>query len=295
MDLKEQFVCYIKNEKRYSEHTLRSYADDLLQFEDFCLAELEGKRVEDIVSSDLRYYIVFLLENGFAVASVNRKISTLKSFYKYLLRDGVLTKNPVDFISSLKKSRKLPSFLTEDQTIKLFEEIEFLDDFTGKRDRLILEMLYSTGIRLSELIELRTFNVDLEKNTIKVLGKNNKERIVPYPLPMRLSIINYKESVKNRFPDWDNDFFLVSSKGKKLYPELVYRVVKKYLGTVTSMSKRSPHVLRHTFATHLINNGADLNAIKELLGHANLSATQIYTHNSFEKLNAIYKLAHPRA
>lgn len=295
MNILENFENYIINEKRYSKFTLRAYSDDLLQFKNFCLNELSIIDLTLVKSKDIRLFIVYSLDSGLSENSMNRKLSTLKSFYKYLLKEGLIENSPLDQIKRLKKKSKLPEFLTEDQLNKLFDQVQFPNDFTGIRDKLIIEMIYDTGIRVSELINLTNQNLDTEAKTIKVLGKRNKERIIPYPETLNLTIFNYQKLLKEHLSGWESPYFFLSSKGNKLYPELVYRVVRKYLSIITSMSKRSPHVLRHTFATHLLNNGADLNAIKELLGHANLAATQVYTHNSFEKLNSIYKQAHPRA
>lgn len=295
MNVTDSFEKYIKNEKRYSQYTLKAYTNDLDQFRLFCENNLNLIELPSVNSKNIRSYIVHLLDTGLSENSLNRKLSTLKSFYKYLLKEGIIESNPLDHIKRLKKKKKLPEFLTEEQLNRLFDEIEFSNDFTGVRDKLIIEMIYDTGIRVSELIYLKVQNIDTKLRTIKVLGKRNKERIIPYPETLNLTIFNYQKLVNELISDCKSPYFFLTSKGDKLYPELVYRIVKKYLSIITSMSKRSPHVLRHTFATHLLNNGADLNAIKELLGHANLAATQVYTHNSFEKLNTIYKQAHPRA
>lgn len=293
MDSIGKFIQYIKNEKRYSEHTVKSYSDDLRQFEVFC-SENELELLQ-VIYQNIRAYMVYLFEIGMEASTVNRKLSSLKSFYKYLLREKYIETNPAENINSPKKQRKLPSFLSEEQMISLLDELEYPDNFEGKRDRLVLELLYATGIRLAELIDLKDYDVDMQNQTIKVTGKRNKQRIIPFPETLLKTLNTYKNSRQFKFPELSNAFFLLSSKGLKMYPKLVYRIVKKYLGLVTTMEKRSPHVMRHTFATHLLNKGADLNAIKELLGHSSLSATQVYTHNSFKKLNSIYKQAHPRA
>ena len=295
MNILIRFEQYIKNEKRYSQHTLRAYSDDLYQFTVFCK---ENLNLDDIIfanSKNIRAYIMFSLDSGLSENSMNRKLSTLRTFYKYLLKEKLIDSNPLNHIQTLKKKKKLPEFLTEEQLNNLFDDIDFPNNFTGLRDKLVIEMIYDTGVRVSELINLQNQNIDIKARTIKVLGKRNKERIIPFPETLIETIFNYRKIAKEVLIDCENPIFLLTSKGNKLYPKLVYRIVRKYLSLITSMAKKSPHVLRHTFATHLLNNGADLNAIKELLGHANLAATQVYTHNSFKKLNSIYKQAHPRA
>lgn len=295
MNNREAFLNYLQFEKRYSVNTLRSYRNDLNQFCSFCL----GLGVEINVSSMddrlIRRWIVHLMERGMSSRSVNRKITALKSYFRYLLREGLIEKNPMDKVLNPKMSKRLPHFIEEDCMKILLEEYDFGIDFSGIRNKLIIEMLYITGMRLSELINLTTGDVNLYELTIRVTGKRNKERIIPFHQAYVVVIKDYIEQKDKTFPNPDHDYLFVTDKGKKLYEKFVYRVVNKYLRFVTTMEKRSPHVLRHTFATHMLNKGADLNAIKEILGHANLSATQVYTHNTFEKLKAIYNQAHPRA
>jgi integrase/recombinase XerC len=248
--------------------------------------------VELANSEILRSWVVDLLENGTQNKSVNRKISSIKSFYKYMLREGVIDKNPTDKLISPKVSKPLPNFIREKEMDNLLDSFAFEDSFKGVRDRLILELLYSSGIRLSELIGVKLSDVNFVQQSMKVLGKRNKERIVPLHREVIATMNGYieqRQQVKN------DENLLLTDSGKKMYPKFVYRKVNYYLGQVTTASKKSPHVLRHTFATHMLNNGADLNTIKEILGHANLSATEIYTHNTIEKLKNIYKQAHPRA
>lgn len=235
------------------------------------------------------------MEKDFSSLSVNRKISTLKTFFKFLLRENNIKSNPMDKVISPKSSKKLPSFVEEAQIIKLLDEFSFGDDFAGVRNKTIIEMFYNTGIRLSELIGIKHQDVDINNNTIKVLGKRNKERILPLQVSFIKSLRQYMEIKTSQFPELQHDCFFVTDKGNKMYEKFVYRIVNKYLNFVTTIEKKSPHILRHTFATHMLNHGADLNTIKELLGHANLAATQVYTHNTFEKLKSIYKQAHPRA
>jgi integrase/recombinase XerC len=242
----------------------------------------------------IRSWVVSLLENKCSNRSVNRKISTLKSFYKYLLQQRYIDINPLVKVESLKTKKKLPVFVTQNQIQQLFDDIEFGVDFEGCRNKLIIELFYNTGIRLAELINIKTNDIDHANLTLKVLGKRNKERFIPIMLSMVATIDHYIKLRNELFGDTSVYLFL-TDKGEKLYPNLVYRVVKTALSLVTTLDKRSPHVLRHTFATHMLNNGAEISAIKELLGHSNLAATQVYAHNTFEKLKKIYKQAHPRA
>ncbi|MFT4756085.1 MAG: integrase/recombinase XerC [Vicingaceae bacterium] len=285
------FLDYLKKNKRYSVHTLTAYKTDLNQLQNYLVAQYELK-IELANSEILRSWIVDLLENGTQNKSVNRKISSTKSFYKYMLREGVINKNPTDKLISPKVSKPLPNFIREKEIDNLLDSFAFEDSFKGVRDRLILELLYSSGIRLSELIGIKLSDVNFVQQSMKVLGKRNKERIVPLHREVIATMNGYieqRQQVKN------DENLLLTDSGKKMYPKFVYRKVNYYLGQVTTASKKSPHVLRHTFATHMLNNGADLNTIKEILGHANLSATEIYTHNTIEKLKNIYKQAHPRA
>jgi integrase/recombinase XerC len=243
----------------------------------------------------IRGWVVSLIDSGDTPRTVNRKITTLKSFYRYLLKRQAITSNPMDKVLSPKQSKRLPAFVEEDRIIQLLDGYEFGNDFSGVRNRLLIEMFYITGMRLSELISLKQDDIDFYNLTVRVLGKRNKERLIPFH---QAYIKVFKEYIKLKdetFPETGHNFFFVTDKGKPVYAKLVYRVISNYLRMVTTMEKRSPHVLRHTFATHMLNRGADLNAIKEILGHANLSATQVYTHNTFEKLRNIYKQAHPRA
>lgn len=293
MELSKQFLDYLSKEKRYSEHTVAAYSSDLVQFETYLMANFGSdlNQASEISHSYIRSWIVDLMEEGISPRSINRKLSTLKSFFKYLLRNNFVHTNPLQKVSALKVSKRLPVFVESDRADMLFSEVEFKDDYIGSRDRLILEMFYGTGVRLSELVNLRLKDINLSKKEIKVLGKRNKERIIPISDKLVELISTY---LKNR-PDTKHQYLYLTEKGKQIYTKLVYRLVYKYLAHITTMSKKSPHVLRHTFATHLLNNGADLFAIKELLGHSSLAATQVYTHNSIEKLKEVYKNAHPRA
>jgi integrase/recombinase XerC len=237
--------------------------------------------------------MVQLIENDISPRSINRKISTLKSYTKYLLKNNTIEVSPLLKVVTPKTSKRLPVFVGESEASNLFTEIDFPNDYEGSRDNLILELFYATGIRLIELVNLEINSIDNSNSTLKVLGKRNKERVIPFSSNLKLKIDNYlidREKLKSPDPH-----LFLTKVGKKTYPKLVYRVVNHYLSLVTTASKRSPHVLRHTFATHMLNNGADLNSIKEILGHSNLSATQIYTHNTIEKLKNIHKQAHPKA
>lgn len=292
----KSFIQYLKFEKRYSAHTITAYSNDLQQFQDFLTKTYEGTDIKSPSHIYIRSWIASLMNDGNMTGrSINRKISSLKTFYKFLKKQGYISKNPMQKIVSPKVSKKLPVFVEERNIQKLFSSIEFSDDFDGARARLILAILYSTGMRLSELINLRVRDIQLYDLTIKVLGKGNKERIIPIDFGLADEIRHYLKFRNDLLPDNREDYILLTDKGKKLYAKFVYNLVNRYLGIITTVDKKSPHTLRHTFATHLLNNGAELNAIKELLGHANLSATQVYTHNTIEKLKDIYKQAHPKA
>ncbi len=286
-----EFLNHLQKNRRCSLHTIKAYESDLTQLQNYLKAQYEVE-VFQANSSNLRSWVVDLLEAGTQNKSVSRKISTLKSFYKYLLRENQISSNPTDKLISPKVVSALPHFVRETEMDNLLDEFQFEESFKGVRDKMILELLYSSGIRLSELINLQLPDLNLIESQIKVLGKRNKERIIPLHQLLLKSVNSYlfeREKVA-----LDNNFLLTDS-GKKMYPKFVYRKVNYYLGQVTTASKKSPHVLRHTFATHMLNNGAELNTIKEILGHANLSATQVYTHNTIEKLKNIYNQAHPRA
>ncbi len=294
MDLsvsKESFNQYLQFEKRFSNHTLVAYTNDLVQFFSFLEKTYEIKTIEEINHTIVRSWIVSLMEQNITPRSVNRKITTLKTFYKYLLRQQLITENPMLKIQSPKTSKRLPVFVEKEKMDLLLDVVDFGKDEEGQRNKLIIEIFYNTGMRLSELINLKVANIDLFSFQMKVLGKRNKERIIPFGRELKNEIQNYIKTKK----DLPNEYLFETQKGKKLNPPTVYAVVHNYLSQVTTIDKKSPHVLRHTFATHMLNNGADLNAIKELLGHANLSATQVYTHNTVEKLKNIHKQAHPKA
>ncbi len=291
--MKERFIAYIQSEKRYSPHTVIAYRNDIDQFFDYLYIQYQIDDIREVNHSMIRSWLVQMMENKISARSVNRKLTTLKTFYRFLIREGILEENPMRKIISPKTARRLPVFVEKDKMDILLDQVEFTEGFPGVRDRLILEMFYSTGMRLSELVNLKVSDIDFHKDTIKVLGKRNKERLIPFSKKLKGLIGNYIKCKEEQFGQ-TADLFLTNS-GKKIYPKMVYLIVRRYLGEVTTLVKKSPHILRHTFATHLLNNGAELNAVKELLGHSNLSATQIYTHNTIEKLKTIYKQAHPKA
>jgi len=296
----ESFLQFIKFEKRYSRHTVTAYQIDLKQFSNYLEKVYDIEEPNKIEHIHVRSWMVEQIDKGVSPPAINRKISTLKSFFKFLIKQAIVKTNPISKVESLKTAQRLPTFVKQQEIHQLFEQLEFSangekNPFSAIRDRLIMEILYMTGMRLSELIGLKHISIDLNKCSLKVLGKRNKERMIPFDPQLKPLIENYME-LKSSLPfECDREVLLVTDKGSKLYPNFVYRVVKKYLNFVTTVDKKSPHVLRHTFATHLLNNGADLNAIKELLGHSNLAATQIYTHNTIEKLKKIYQQAHPKA
>jgi len=287
------FVNYLNYEKHFSKHTVTAYQNDLFQFQKFISENFDTDEITIINHQMIRSWLVQLMNDKISARSVARKLTTLKTFYRFLLKENIVESNPMAKVQSPKIQKRLPVFVEETPMNILLDNIEFENNFEGVRDKLIINILYSTGIRLSELIGLKKLDVDSYNQQIKVLGKRNKERIIPITKELSDQIILYNQMKADE--GFQNKNLLVTSKGEKLYPKLVYTIVKRNLSFVTSIEKRSPHVLRHTFATHLLNKGADLNAIKELLGHANLSATQIYTHNSIERLKTIYKNKHPRA
>ncbi len=288
----ESFLRFAQYEKRYSAHTIKSYENDLNQLRNFIEDHIE---IQDLSHHDIRSWIIHLSENGTSPRSINRKLATLKSFYKFLLSREIISKNPTDRLKPLKTASRLPEFIKENEITHLLDHITFDDSFEGKRDQLILELLYGSGIRLSELIGLTKPQINFYDHSIKVLGKRNKERVIPINENLVKYIKTYN-TVRDQFAtNESSDFLLITKDGKPLYPMLVYRIVKKYLSLITTQSKKSPHVLRHTFATHLLNKGADLNSVKDLLGHSSLAATQVYTHNSLEKLKSVFEQAHPKA
>jgi integrase/recombinase XerC len=288
------FLDYIKYEKRLSVHTAKAYDTDLQQFQAYLQEHHPHVHPEQAASQILREWIMSLANQGLSNLSINRKLASLKAFYKFLSYKAHLAIDPTEKLKSLRIKRKLPVFVRELELTQLLDQHAFADTFEGWRDKLVLELLYGTGIRLSELLGLQDHQINSHENTLKVLGKRNKERIIPYPKYLN-SIIQQYQVHRNSLTTNPPSLLLVTKAGLPAYPMLVYNLVKKYLSAYTQADRHSPHVLRHTFATHLLNHGADLNAIKELLGHASLAATQLYTHNSLEKLKENFNQAHPRA
>lgn len=292
----KSFLNYIKYEKRYSHHTLNSYQNDLTQFQEYLSQTYASEKTEEATFPMLRSWIVYLSEKNIQPSSINRKIATLKSFYKFLLREETIEINPTTKIRPLKVAKKSPDFVEEDKLIHLLDHVTFQDTFADLRSKLILEILYGTGIRLAELLHIQWKHIDFSYKNIKILGKRNKERLIPVHESLITLIKKYELTKRYYFNEQlDNDYLIVTDSAEKAYPMLIYRTVKKYLELITTKEKKSPHTLRHSFATHLLNKGADLNAIKELLGHANLSATQVYTHNTLDKLKDVFRQAHPKA
>ena len=291
--LNESFFQHLQYEKRFSAHTLTAYKSDLQAFSEYIHTQFEVDDLTQVPHTFIRSWIVQLMDGGLKSKSINRKISTLKSYYKFLQREGEIIQSPMLKVISPKVPKRLPQFVEERGMERLLEQQDFENTFEGIRNRLIMELFYATGIRVSELINLKASDVNISGMQIKVLGKRNKERIIPiseHLLPlMNLYLDEKSHSIGN------NEFYFCSVKGGPLYTKYVYRLVKSELSKVTTIQKKSPHILRHTFATHMLNNGADLNAIKEILGHSSLAATQVYTHNSIEKLKNIYKQAHPKS
>ncbi len=285
----DKFISYLQFEKRYSEHTILAYRQDLQAFAEFAELKKIGE-FKDLSSGFIRSWIVYLIEGGMMNSSVNRKLASLRTLYKWLRKEGLVSKSPMNKVKGPKKSNQLPVFAKETELKEDKLESLFPEGFEGKRDALMLEMFYQTGIRLSELIGLKLN--DVQQDQIKVLGKRNKERIIPISRAFSQQVEEYKAFRKDLVSS--EPFLFLLDNGNKLYPSFVYRKINYYLGEVTNLDKKSPHILRHTFATHMLNRGTGLETLKDLLGHANLSATQVYTLNSFAQLNSIYSQAHPR-
>jgi integrase/recombinase XerC len=293
----QAFVDYLRFEKRYSAHTVRAYQDDLQQFSGYLNTTFGETALPAITTPFVRSWLASLKERKITSKSINRKISSLKSFFKYQLRVGQVPKSPMAGINPPKSGKRLPVYVEEKDLQLLMDHIEFPEDWQGKTDRLLIRIFYHTGVRLTELTALKNNQLDTSACTMRVLGKGNKERMIPLSASLVKEIIQYQEERQSRTGSEGRksaETLLVNEKGNALYVKYAYLVVKKWLSLVTTIDKKSPHVLRHSFATHLMNHGADLNAVKELLGHSSLAATQLYTHNSIEKLRDVHKKTHPR-
>jgi len=289
------FLQHIKYEKRLSQHTIAAYEGDLKQFSAFLVFRYEFKEPENANFQMIRSWIVAMVDEKIENRSINRKIATLRTFYNFLLRHKAIATNPMLKIRALKTDKTPPKYVEEKPMENLLDHMQFSDDFSGLRDKLVIELLYGTGMRLAELIGLKLNDLNLYNHTLIVLGKRNKQRIIPINKSLVEAIKKYLILRSEITNDTTNTYLILTESGMQAYPMFVQRLVKKYLSLVTSLDQRSPHVLRHTFATHLLNRGADLNAIKDLLGHTSLAATQVYTHNSIEKLKEVFKQAHPKA
>ena len=288
------FLDHLRYERNYSERTITSYRIDLLQFEEFLKGKDENNEFTTVDADLIRGWVVSLMDEKCKPASVNRKLSSLRSFYHFLIRDGKMTVNPMSKVVGPKKTKPLPVFLREDEMSRLLDEIPFEESFEGFRDRLILEMFYATGMRLSELIGLNDADVDFSSKLIKVTGKRNKQRLIPFGKELEEDLLIYIKVRNEALPEREKSLF-VRKNGMRMYPVQVYRLVRRSLSKVVTLKKRSPHVLRHTFATAMLNDNAQLGAVKELLGHESLATTEIYTHTTFEELKKVYEQAHPRA
>lgn len=291
----ENFLQYLSKEKRYSQHTVTAYRSDLLDCDDFLQSNYDIKII-DAQKNHLRSWVAQMAEEGMAASSIHRKMTAVSTFFRYLMREGLVLVNPVRGIALPRQPKRLATYVDESAINRYQTDIVHSKDFPNLRDEMIFELLYQTGIRLSELVSLTETDIDTERKVIKVLGKRNKERYIPIGDNLVIKIKEFIESKKIFFEakPLDNEFILLDS-GKKLYPKFVYRTINSYLSTLTNLEKKSPHVMRHTFATHLLEEGAELNSIKELLGHVSLSSTQIYTHSSLAKIRKIYKNSHPKS
>jgi len=290
------FIAYLENTRRASPHTILAYQKDLEQFQEFTQTAFELPEITHAGPAEIRAWIVDQVDSNMAPTTVNRKIATLRSFYKFLLRIGAIKKDPTYKLQALKKPKRLPEFVQEITMDQVLDELHYAEDFDGHRDRMVMEFLYLTGVRLSELLALKWRDISLHSQTVKVLGKRRKERVIPLTNHLTKNIILYRKEFEKTFSNMESsDYFIVTIDREQAYPMKIYRIVRKYLDLFAQTTKRSPHLLRHTFATHLLNKGADLNAVKDLLGHSSLAATQVYTHNSMEKLKAVFDQAHPKA
>lgn len=294
MWLTDSFLDCLQYERNYSEETIKSYREDLRQFEEFAREEIGDSAPSEVKAELVREWIVSLMDRGYTSTSINRKLSSLRSFYKFLLRKGEVAVNPLQKITGPKNKKPLPAFLRESDMDRLLDEVDFGEGFKGCRDHMIIEMFYATGVRLSELIGLDNKDVDFSSSLIKVTGKRNKQRLIPFGEELKIAMMEYVDVRNEAVPIRTNAFF-VRENGERLSRSIVENLVKRNLSKVVTLKKRSPHVLRHTFATTMLNHDAELGAIKELLGHESLATTEVYTHTTFEELKKVYNLAHPRA
>lgn len=294
MLLTDSFLDYLLYERNYAESTVKRYQMDILELQKFGEEQIEELTPSGVDAELIREWIISMMDRGCAPATINRKLSSLRTYYKFLLRRGEVEVDPLQKITGPKKTKPLPVFLREKDMDRLLDDIDFGEGFEGCRDHMIIEMFYATGMRLSELIGLDDEDVDFSTSLIKVTGKRNKQRLIPFDEELKRSMREYV-NVRNEAVPVRSDAFFVRENGKRLYPSIVSSLVKRNLSKVVTVKKRSPHVLRHTFATAMLNNGADLGSIKELLGHESLATTEIYTHTTFEELKKVYNQAHPRA
>jgi len=289
------FLQYLRFEKRYSGHTLTAYKKDLEQFNDYISAQFGKLNMSEISHFHIRSWLAEAKDEKAKERTINRKLSSLNSFYKFLLKNALVEKNPVRQLHAMRLPERLPSYMKESETTQLLEELQFEEGFKGFTDRMICELLYQTGMRRNELLQMKERDIEWSLKQIRILGKGNKERLVPMSPMLQESMREYIAEKKKTLENHDADHLLVLENGAPLYAGYIYRTVKKYIGeTGNTLSKKSPHLLRHTFATHLLNNGANIQAIKDLLGHSSLAATQVYTHNNIDKLKEIHKTNHPR-
>lgn len=292
---KENFIQYLRYEKNYSSHTEISYFNDLTQFEEFITAECGEIDIKEIDSDIVRIWISKLMEQGIKARSVNRKLSAVRSFFRYLKKNGIVDQNPAERVSGPKAEKRLPSFVNDRELNRIIEDsLAYDDDFRGHRDRFLIELLYLTGMRRAEIIALKDSDIDFNNGTLRVTGKRNKQRLIPFSDNTKEKLKNYIET-RDRELTNKSPFLFVKEDGNPLYPKLVYQIIHRHLNSIPTLSKKSPHVLRHSFATEMLNNGAEINAVKELLGHSSLASTEVYTHVTFEELKKAYHNAHPRA
>ncbi|NLD22871.1 MAG: tyrosine-type recombinase/integrase [Bacteroidales bacterium] len=292
---KERFIDYLRYEKNYSSQTEISYLNDIIQFEKFAKLKDDNLSLIKVDSDIVRIWISSLIEQGFKASTVNRKLSSLKTFYRYLNKSGFIKKSPVEYVSGPKLNTKIPSFVSERQMDEILDDAtNFSDDFVGIRNQLLIDFLYLTGMRRAELISLKDNDIDFSSCTIRVTGKGNKQRLIPFSDLTKVKLEKYIR-IRNKEIENKSSFLFVKEDGSAMYPKLVYKIINNHLNSISTLSKKSPHVLRHSFATAMLNNGAEINSIKELMGHTSLSSTQIYTHVTFEEMKKTYQNAHPRA